>query len=86
MIILVHKKFKKSLKKLPAKIRGKFYDKIHIFQHNPLDKRLDNHALVGKYSRYRSIAITGDYRVIFEEIDSEKIELEDIGTHSQLYG
>lgn len=86
MIILVHKRFKKSLEKVPVKIREKFYEQINIFRHNPLDKRLDNHALMGKYSKYRSMAITGDYRVIFEEIDSKTVELEDIGTHSQLYG
>jgi len=30
--------------------------------------------------------LTGDWRIIFEELDNETIKLINIGTHSELYG
>lgn len=85
MNILIQKKFSKSFKKIPPKIQENFYEQLTIFQHNTTDKRLNNHALVGKYLGYRSFDVTGDWRVVFEQIDSETITLVNIGTHSQLY-
>ena len=86
MKILARRKFHKAFKKIPGKLQEKFYEQLAILQKNITDKRLNNHALTGKYLGYRSFNVAGDWRVIFEETDNETIELVNIGTHSQLYG
>lgn len=56
-------------------------------------RQLHNHKLSGKYSGFRSINITGDWRAIFSEQDvkhgkvitKKVITFEYFGTHSQLY-
>jgi addiction module RelE/StbE family toxin len=86
MIILTHKKFDRAFKKIPVKIRVKFYQQVEVFQNNSTDKKLNNHALLGEYLGYRSIDISGDIRVIFKEVDINTVRFINIGTHSQLYG
>jgi len=86
MKFFTHRKFDKAFKHLSAKQKEKFYKQIEIFSQNKSDKRLNNHSLTGKYLGYRSMNVTSDLRVFFEEINSETIKLVNIGTHSQLYG
>ena len=86
MKILTHRKFDKAFKTLSPKLKEKFYEQVEVFLENTADKQLCNHALTGKYLGYRSINITGDLRVIFDEINSETVKFVNIGTHSQLYG
>ncbi|PIR57292.1 MAG: type II toxin-antitoxin system YafQ family toxin [Parcubacteria group bacterium CG10_big_fil_rev_8_21_14_0_10_41_35] len=45
----------------------------------------NNHALSGDRQPYRSINITGDYRLIYEQYDEDTVRLIDIDTHSNLY-
>lgn len=68
------------------KLQEKFYAILGIYLKNKTDRQLNNHTLTGKYLGYRSMDVTGDWRIIFEEIDDETIKLVNIGTHSQLYG
>lgn len=56
-----------------------------IFKDNPLDFRLRNHALKGKYLGYRSIDISGDVRALYKVRGNTLIVFGFIGTHSQLY-
>jgi len=86
MKILTHKKFEKAFKCLPSKLQNKFYQQLAIFQNNKDVKKLRNHSLVGRYLGYRNMDLTGDWRIIFEELDNETIKLINIGTHSELYG
>ena len=84
MKISLSRKFEKMFKKCPSKIRSRCLKRLKMFdkdKHNPL---LNNHALWGKLNGFRSINISGDYRVIFEE-KSDEITLIAIGTHSQLF-
>ena len=46
---------------------------------------LNNHSLHGSKKSYRSINITGDYRLIYELYDIDTARLIDIDTHSNLY-
>lgn len=85
MIIITTKYFKKKVSKLPKFIKIKLAEKIHIFINEPKNIILNNHQLNGKYNDYRSINITGDYRMIFEELNDNSIRLIDIGTHGELY-
>lgn len=84
MKVFFSKKFEKIFKKCPQKIKNKFIERLKIFKENKYDPLLNNHALSGKLNGFRSINISGDWRVIFEE-KSEGIIFIAIGTHSQLY-
>jgi len=86
MRILTHKRFEKAFKKMPPNLQTKFYEILETFQCNKTNQLLNNHVLIGKYLGYRSIDLTGDYRILFEEIDIETIKLVNIGTNPQLYG
>ncbi|MGE4443935.1 MAG: type II toxin-antitoxin system YafQ family toxin [Candidatus Altimarinota bacterium] len=73
------------------KIDEKIFQKVFLVLERiekgpPFEKEFNVHILNGKYSKYYSINITGDFRVIFD-IDNQNniIYLIDIGTHSQLY-
>ena len=89
MIFSYKKSYKKAFQKLSLKTQKKAVFTIsHVFNNNPFDKILNNHALKGEYLGYRSINITGDFRAIFRELSGGKyefVEFVDIGTHSQLY-
>ena len=47
---------------------------------------LENHPLQGKYNGFRSISITGDFRVLYDPVNHELAHFILIGTHSELYG
>jgi len=84
MKITYSKEFIKQAEKLHSKLQLQLYEHIMLFRENPLHPRLRNHALKGKYAAYRSINITGDYRALYLQSESEVI-FDKIGTHSQLY-
>ncbi len=77
--------FIKQTEKLAPKLKVRLYDQITLFNNNPLNPKLRNHALKGKYSDFRSINITGDYRALYLQREDEVVFVK-IGTHSQLYG
>jgi len=52
---------------------------------SPFDPVLHNHALQGRWKGYRSVNITGDYRLIYRELSPETIVFVTIDTHSNLY-
>lgn len=76
--------FKKQFKKLPPYVLPKFEERLVLLIQNPNNPILNNHKLSGKYAKSRSINITGDYRLVFTNID-ESLYLDAIGTHSELY-
>lgn len=79
----------KKLKKVDVRIRKRFKQHLKLFEKNPLDPILNNHPLGSKYSGYRSINITTDYRAIYQEKeeDDETVAYFTLfGTHQELYG
>ena len=77
------------LKKLDVRIHNSFFDKIKIFEENPQEPVLNNHALKQEYEGYRSIDITNDYRALYEEVPSGSKTIAYfslLGTHEELYG
>ncbi|MCB9805834.1 type II toxin-antitoxin system mRNA interferase toxin, RelE/StbE family [Candidatus Nomurabacteria bacterium] len=84
MLIFRHKNFKKALQNQPKKVQSKFKEKMKIFVEDQFHYSLNNHALTGKHKGLRSINITGDIRVHYEEM-KDGIVLIDIGSHSELY-
>ncbi|MBI3634295.1 MAG: type II toxin-antitoxin system YafQ family toxin [Candidatus Yonathbacteria bacterium] len=85
MVITYSRVFKKMLRKQPAVMQEKFYERLTLFVKNPYHPLLINHLLNGEWVGCRSINITGDISAIFEEISGEHIEFVDIGSHSKLY-
>lgn len=85
MITVPSKKFKKASKKLSKEIKNALKERLKIFTGDPFHPILNNHALQGSMRRYRSINITGDYRVIYEKIEDNLSRLMDVDTHSNLY-
>jgi addiction module RelE/StbE family toxin len=54
---------------------------------DPTHPTFHNHALLGKYDGFRSINVTSDYHIVFEERENgDVVLLLMIGTHAQLYG
>ena len=78
------KSFDKQLRKAPFKIKIAFRTRLKLFLQDLFSSQLLNHALVGKYLGFRSINITGDWRVVYKEEKNVIIFLL-LGTHSQLY-
>ena len=85
MFITYSRVFKKMLRKQPAVIQEKFYERLAVFVKDPHYLLLNNHALGGDWIGCRSINVTGDIRAVFEEIGGEYVEFVDIGSHSELY-
>lgn len=86
MKILFHREFDKSFKKLSARHQVKTLEVIKLFATNPQDPTLKNHALMGRMRGLRSISVTGNYRIIFEERkDGILIIMLDVGPHEQVY-
>ena len=86
MIIIPTKYFKKKVSKLSQPVKTKLNKRIQLFIKEPKNIILNNHELTGKYNGYRSINITGNYRMVFEELSDGAIRLIDVDTHPKLYG
>lgn len=85
MDIHLTKGFRKMFRKLPQPVKEQFKRRRDLFLVNQFDLLLNNHQLQGEYVGYRSINITGDYRVIFELVSTDVALFIKIGTHSELY-
>ncbi|MFA5820591.1 MAG: type II toxin-antitoxin system RelE/ParE family toxin [Candidatus Gracilibacteria bacterium] len=85
MIVTFTDRFRKRLKKLPAKIQKQFELRLEIFVTDSKNPILKVHPLRGNLIGRRAFSITGDYRVIYRVVDEESVKLVDIGTHSQIY-
>lgn len=86
MNVRFHKNFVKSYKKRSPKIQQATDKKLRLFAENPFSSMLENHPLIGKFTGYRSINITGDFRAIYKEIMRDTVIFVLLGTHSELYG
>jgi len=68
-----------------GKLRDAFRERLKLFEVNPFDATLNNHPLKGKWRGKRSVNITGDCRLIFEDLGNSIYVLHDFGAHNQLY-
>jgi addiction module RelE/StbE family toxin len=85
MKIDLHRNFKKKFKKLSPKIKRNYFERVELFLKDSFNPLLDNHSVGYIYPNWRSINITGDYRVLFEPKDDDGVIFMKIGTHSELY-
>lgn len=79
------KQFEKQYTKLLPRAKLRFQQQLDTFMNDAYDSRLLNHPLRGKYTGYRSINITGDYRAVYKMANETTVRFVAIGTHSQLY-
>jgi len=92
LIIRLHKNFKKRYQKFNKSQKNKFKERRNLFLRDEFDPILNNHALGGKYTGYRSINITGDIRVLYKRSFSADMGERDVAifvtidSHSNLYG
>ncbi|MCR4334546.1 MAG: type II toxin-antitoxin system mRNA interferase toxin, RelE/StbE family [Patescibacteria group bacterium] len=85
MIVIPSRHFEKKVAKLSKKIKIALAERISLFISEPHHITLNNHQLHGSLRSYRSINVTGDYRLIYEDYDTNTVRLIDIDTHSKLY-
>ena len=85
MEIHLHKTFKKQFKKLSPKIKRNYFERVELFLKDSSHELLCNHSVGYIYPNWRSINITGNYRVLFEPQDDNVVMFMKIGTHSELY-
>lgn len=89
MHVQFSKKFSKQYDKAGSKIQHIFDQRLRIFAQNQFHPLLNNHSLIGKFSGFRSINITGDWRAIYKEEIDENFNIVFIfialGTHSEQY-
>jgi len=69
MKIRYHKNFLKQYLRLPIKLQLSVEKTLAMFQMNPFHPKLNNHRISGQLKEQRSIPVTGDIRIIFEESD-----------------
>ena len=86
MNIIKTPRFSKKSSKLTKKIKRALAERIQLFIINPHDFILNNHRLSGEFEGYRSLNITGDYRLIYEPLDENTVRFIYIDTHHNLYG
>lgn len=83
-----HNKFKKSYKKRIARYESlirQLDERLKLFEINPAEPVLKDHALKGNFKGLRAFSITGDIRIIYKKITDDLIMFYDIGTHNQVY-
>ena len=88
MDIIRSSEFKRQFKKLDRTIRQKFEERLQLLdatRHKP-DPLLNDHNLNPPYQDFRSINITGDWRLIYKRLGPDTWYLRAIGTHHQLFG
>jgi len=85
MNIGYHRRFEKSLGKIPHKIQNKFFERKELFIREPFHPLLNNHSVDKIYPGYRSLDITGDWRALFKPLENDAVIFMKIDTHSNLY-
>ncbi|PJE68918.1 type II toxin-antitoxin system mRNA interferase toxin, RelE/StbE family [Candidatus Shapirobacteria bacterium CG10_big_fil_rev_8_21_14_0_10_38_14] len=82
LIIHPSTRFKRSYKRMPAKIKKDFIKRIAIFQKEPFYPSLNIHKLSGKLDEYYSFYLRDGYRVLFDFVSEDTVVLVNIGSHN----
>lgn len=78
--------FKRQFRKLPRGLQRKVMERLALFRSDERHPLLNNHPLKAEWNGCRGINITGDYRLVFKKESDALVRLEQVGTHSELYG
>lgn len=88
MKVRFHSKFLKNYKRRISKNKklvNQVRDRINRFKDNPKDPILKTHNLTGAKKGLSAFSVTGDIRILYQEIAEEEVIFIDIGTHNQVY-
>lgn len=86
MVIIRDRVFIRQMKKLPKPLRRQVFERVQLHTKDNTNPLLNDHKLGPPYESYRSINITGDYRLVYKRVEKDTYYLRAIGTHHQLYG
>ena len=87
MRLVFKKRFIKQYAKLSESDKFKVNQTLNLFELNPKDRKLRNHALKGVFSGLYSVDASFDLRLVFrEENNYLTVYFVRLGTHSELYG
>ncbi|MBI4066052.1 type II toxin-antitoxin system mRNA interferase toxin, RelE/StbE family [Candidatus Kaiserbacteria bacterium] len=78
--------FERQYKRLSQSLRNKMWERLSLLVADNLNPLLDDHKLGPPFESYRSINVTGDYRLVYKRIGHDTYYLRAVGTHHQLYG
>lgn len=78
-------RFLNSLRKLPPDIQRKTAKLIAVLQNNPFDPVLHTKKLTGQLAGFLSFRVTRDYRVIFNFLDVQTIQLIKAANRKDIY-
>ena len=86
MLFARNRIFKRQFQKLEPRMRARVRERIDMLVIDEFNPVLNNHNLGPPYESYRSINITGDWRLVYRRIETDIYYLRAVGTHHQLYG
>jgi addiction module RelE/StbE family toxin len=81
-----HRQFERQYKKISATIREKLWERLEMLEVDSSHPLLHDHKLNPPFEGYRSINITGDYRLVYKKLAADTYYLRAVGTHHQLFG
>ena len=82
-------RFRMQYRKADKEIKDSFSQILELLLEDPNHPVLRNHPLKEKFTGYRSINVTEDWRALFKESRSRKLKIITfhlIGKHKELYG
>lgn len=88
MKIYFTKDFKRAYRKriqVNENLAKRFESRYDLFENDPTNPILKDHALGRKLQGHRAFSITGDIRVVYYIFEDTAYFI-DIGTHNQVYG
>lgn len=88
MIVEYHPNFKKKYSQRISNNKPlvfKYQARLILFIKDSHHPSLRDHGLTGSLHNFRSFSITGDIRVIYEQISEDHVLFYDIGSHNQVY-
>ncbi len=85
MKILYSDAFLKSAAKLPLKKQKKLDSLLSLCAENPFHSGLHTKRLVGPLHGFLSFRITRDWRVLFQFIDAETVQLLRVAHRNEVY-
>jgi addiction module RelE/StbE family toxin len=86
MNVRYSRQFTSSYRKISPADRMAVIHAVELFQENPFDPSLNNHALAGRMTGRRAISVGHDLRVVFTERGGHQdVTLLDVGTHASVY-
>lgn len=68
-----------------ANLNDRATERIKLFQDDSRNPILKDHSLIGSHSGHRAFWITGNIRIVYENVGKGEVLFLDIGTHSQVY-